>query len=79
MSLWINDLLYSYKTAMENKIQKLETLQIKAKGLWKSYMKTNDVFKSSLYLKKRNHAMNEILKIEHEISKLLFDDLHAND
>jgi signal transduction histidine kinase len=79
MSLWINDLLYSYKTAMENKIQKLETLQTKAKWLWKSYMKTNDVFKSSLYLKKRNHAMNEILKIEHEISKLLLDDLKAND
>jgi hypothetical protein len=79
MSLWINDLLYSYKTAMENKIQKLETLQTKAKWLRKSYMKTNDVFKSSLYLKKRNHTMNEILKIEHEISKLLLDDLKAND
>lgn len=64
---------------MENKIQNLETLQAKAKWLWKSYLKTNDVFKSSLYLKKRKHAMDEILKIEHEISKLLIDDLKAND
>jgi hypothetical protein len=73
------DLLYSYKTAMEQKTKNLETLQIKAKGLWISYMKTNDVFKSSILLKKWNNTMNKILKLEQEISKLLFDDLHAND
>lgn len=64
---------------MENKIQKLETLQIKAKGLWKSYVKENDVFKSSIILKKRNKAINEVMKIEDEISKLLLEDLKQND
>jgi len=64
---------------MEQKTHALEIQKAKAKSLWISFLKEKNKRISTILLKKHSKTMQEVFKLQKEISNLLYLELNKHD
>ena len=64
---------------MEQKTHALEIQKAKEKSLWISFLKEKNKRISTILLKKHSKTMQEVFKLQKEISNLLYLELNKHD